>query len=80
MKARIQKLGNGLALRIPKSLAKKAGIAEDSVVELFLEHGQLVIRSAEKPRLTLKELLKGITPENRHPPIDWGPPVGKEIW
>lgn len=28
----------------------------------------------------LDELLAGVTPENRHPEIDWGPPVGKEFW
>jgi antitoxin component of MazEF toxin-antitoxin module len=28
---------------------------------------------------TLEELLAGITPENLHPEIDWGPDVGNEI-
>jgi antitoxin component of MazEF toxin-antitoxin module len=28
---------------------------------------------------TLKELVKGITKKNRHPQIDWGPDVGREI-
>ena len=26
------------------------------------------------------ELIAGITPENRHPEVDWGPDVGKERW
>ena len=33
-----------------------------------------------KRESTLDELIAGITPENRHDEIDWGPPVGKEIW
>jgi hypothetical protein len=36
-------------------------------------------RSA-KSHPTLDELLDGITPENLHPEIDLGPPVGKEVW
>lgn len=29
---------------------------------------------------TLEQLLAGITEENRHEEIDWGPPVGNEVW
>lgn len=28
----------------------------------------------------LAELVAGITPDNRHEPVDFGPPVGKEAW
>ena len=28
----------------------------------------------------LAELVKRITKENTHPSVDFGPPVGKEIW
>lgn len=30
-------------------------------------------------RKTLSELIAGITPENKHPEVDFGPPVGREI-
>lgn len=80
MKARVQKWGNSLALRIPKSLAVETGIAADSEVDLLLEGDKLVIRPVKKPRRTLKELLKGVTDENIHSEVDWGPPVGKEVW
>jgi antitoxin component of MazEF toxin-antitoxin module len=33
-----------------------------------------------KPVPSLEELLRQVTPENRHPEIDWGPPVGAEEW
>lgn len=36
--------------------------------------------STAKPKYTLEELCAGITPENIQREIDWGPPVGKEIW
>lgn len=36
-------------------------------------------RASRKLELSLEELLAGITPENRHELIDWGPPVGREF-
>ena len=39
---------------------------------------KLAARPDRTARLTLEELLVGVTDENRHPEIDFGPPVGKE--
>ena len=80
MKARIQKWGNSLALRIPKAFAEEAGIRADAPVELSLVQGRLVVEAITPPPLTLDELLGGITDENL--PGEWntGPAVGKEVW
>lgn len=43
--------------------------------ELRIRKGQTV----RKRKYTLAQLLAGMTKENRHAAIDWGPPVGKEI-
>jgi antitoxin MazE len=64
MKARIQKWGNSLALRIPKSFAEEAGLHEDASVELSLADGTLVVRPLQSQPLILEELLRGITDEN----------------
>ena len=32
-----------------------------------------------KLKFSLDDLLAGITPENRHEDIDWGPPIGREF-
>ena len=34
----------------------------------------------DEQRLSLAELLAQVTPENRHPEVDFGMPEGKEIW
>ena len=80
MKTRIQKWGNSLALRIPKSFAVEAGIEEDSAVELSLEKGKLTIVSSQRSRFTLKQLLAQIDKATLHQEIETGPPVGKEVW
>jgi len=80
MKARIQKWGNSLALRIPKAFATEAGLRDDSSVDISLEEGKLVIVPAAEPQLTLEQLLAQVTEDNVHSEIDAGPAAGKETW
>ena len=78
MKTHVQKWGNSLALRIPKSFAAEAGLSDNAAVELSLVEGALVVRPVTPQPLTLDERLRGITDNNI--PIEWntGPAVGKE--
>jgi antitoxin MazE len=80
MKTRVQKWGNSLALRIPKSFAAEAGLHEDAAVELSLAEGRLIVQPLRPARLTLGELLRGVTDDNLHDEWDTGPAVGKEVW
>ena len=79
MQATIQKWGNSLALRIPKSFALESQLTQYSIVELSLEDGKIVIAPFSK-LYKLEELLSQITPENLHSEQDFGDPIGKEIW
>ena len=79
MKARVQKWGNSLALRIPKSFAAEAGLRENAPVELSLVEGKVVVQSVSPEPLTLDELLRGVTDDNLHEEWDTGPAVGREI-
>ena len=69
-----------MGVRIPRNIAEDIGLAEGKQVTLEKSGDTLIVRPKKVPRYSLKKLLKGITPENRHEEIDWGPPVGKEIW
>lgn len=80
MKTRIKKWGNSLAVRIPKALAAQAGFQTDGAVELSLVKGTLVVKPIAPKPLTLKELLRGVTNDNRPGEWDTGPAVGKEVW
>lgn len=79
MRAKIQKWGNSLALRVPKAVAESTSLAEGTEVDLSIEAGRLVV-SPVKRDLTLDEMLDLVTEENKHGLIDWGPAVGKEAW
>jgi len=80
MKTRVQKWGNSLALRIPKSLATEAGLDRDSSVEVSLTDGKLTIVPDTKPKFTLRQLLSQVTKENLHREVDMGPATGREVW
>jgi antitoxin MazE len=70
--------GNSLAVRIPKALAQAIAAAVGSDVTITVEDGALVIRPAASS-YNIDELVKKITPKNRHAEIDSGAPVGHEI-
>jgi antitoxin MazE len=79
MRTRIQKWGNSLALRIPRTLAVDARLEDGTEVDLRVEDGRVVV-TAVRGELSLDEMLDRVTPENRHGLIDWGPGMGNEAW
>jgi antitoxin MazE len=80
MKTAVQRWGNSLALRIPRAFAAETRIQDGSEVELSLKGGALVVRPVRRRRLALSDLLKKVTPANRHDEVQTGVSVGQEIW
>ncbi len=80
MKTHVQKWGNSLALRIPKSFASEIGLERETPVEVTLANGKLVIMPIPKPKFTLKQLLAKVNKENLHHEVETGPVTGNEIW
>lgn len=80
MRLRVQKWGNSLALRIPRSLATETSLESGSEVDLALVEGRLVITPLADPAYRLDDLLALITPENLHTETDTGPSLGAEAW
>ena len=79
MKTKVQKWGNSLALRIPKSFVAETRLEPDAEVDLSLVEGTLVITPIAIDH-SLNELLQGITEENTHAEVDTGGAVGNEVW
>jgi antitoxin MazE len=80
MKARIQKWGNSLAVRIPRSFAAEVHLEQDSIVELSLLDDKLILSPARKPEVSLEELLARVTDENLHREVETGAAIGDEAW
>ncbi|MBM3145543.1 MAG: AbrB/MazE/SpoVT family DNA-binding domain-containing protein [Chloroflexi bacterium] len=80
MFTKVQKWGNSLALRIPKAFALDAQLKTDSVVEVSLVDGQIVIKPLTSQVWSLEQLLSGVTSSNLHHETDTGIAVGNEVW
>ncbi len=80
MLTKVQKWGSNFFLRIPKAFAVDAQLKHDSVVEISLVEGKIVITPVPAPGWKLEELLAGVTQENLHIEVDTGPTAGNEAW
>ena len=80
MQTRVQKWGNSLGVRIPRGLAEQIGLGAGTEVSLSAKDGQLVVKRALPTRLSLDELLAGVSDNNLHSSVDTGSAVGAEIF
>ena len=80
MQTKIQRWGNSLGLRIPRSLAEEAGVEAGSEVDLSLQDGDLIVKPARRRTYRLKDLVRRINARNRHGEVDTGGPAGREVW
>jgi antitoxin MazE len=80
MLTKVQKWGNSLALRIPKAFALDAKLENNTLVEVSLVDGQIVIKPVSTPAWTLEQLLSGVNKGNIHREIDSGEAMGNETW
>ena len=80
MRLQVKKWGNSAAVRIPASIMAAARLEIDQTVDIREDDGRIVIEPVRTPVYTLEELLEGMDPDTLPELIDFGPPVGKEIW
>lgn len=80
MQVQIRKTDEGLVIPVPETLVSASDLKENSIVDIVLKNGKIIVTDPDEPYYTLEELLEGITEENRHPEISTGRPVGNEVW
>ena len=80
MKTQLSRWGNSLAVRIPKHVAAAAKFKAGDAVELEVEGPGTVKMQKPERKLTLRELVDAITPENIHKETEWAEPCGNEAW
>jgi len=80
MSTKVQKWGNSLAVRLPRELVSRFGLEAGTSVTLSPARRGIMLKPKGKKELTLRELVRRITPQNRHPETQWGRPRGREIW
>ena len=87
MQTTIVKWGNSQGIRLPKAFLQSIQIAENDHVDVTLENEKIIIKkSSEKKHKTTRERLIEFYGKDfeqikdQQEVIDWGGPVGKEIW
>ncbi|KAA6117622.1 MULTISPECIES: AbrB/MazE/SpoVT family DNA-binding domain-containing protein [Cupriavidus] len=69
-------MGNSASVRIPAAIMEAANLRVNAAVDVRGEH--IVIEPLREAQYDLDGLQAGITPENLHGEVDFGPPIGKE--
>ena len=82
MVTKIQKWGNSQGLRIAKQVLEDTHISIGDDVNVTTRDGVIVISPVKRIRgkLDLQELVSRIPRNYKAGGIDWGKPVGKEVW
>jgi antitoxin MazE len=82
MITKVQKWGNSQGLRLSKELLSDVEIDVGDAVEVAVRDGALVVTPVRRVRggLDLEQLVRRIPKGYKPEKVDWGPPVGGEVW
>lgn len=80
MEARLQKWGNSLGIRIPKSLLNSLNLKEDDILDLDVEENKIIIVKSTQSKIDLAKRFKDYYGENLAKDFSWDEKRGKEIW
>ncbi len=79
--AQIQKWGNSQGIRLPKYILNDINWSENEEIYIKTEGDKIILEKASpKTRKNIKELFADFNDEYNSIDIDWGEPVGDEIW
>jgi antitoxin MazE len=76
----VKKWGNSASVRIPAAVMKSINLRLDETVDVRHEGGRIVIEPVKPSQVELAQLLAGITRDNLHAEVDFGPAVGNEAF
>ncbi len=79
MTVTVNKWGNNLGIQFPKVIAEAADLSAGKKLLITIDGTGKLILQVEEDNITLDDLIKGVTPENRHD-VFINKTVGKEGW
>ena len=82
MLTKVQKWGNSQGLRFPKAILEEARINVGDQVNISVQKGRIIVEPVTKVRgrYVLSELVSRMPKTYQVEELDWGMPVGKEVW
>ena len=82
MVTKVQKWGNSQGLRLAKQVLEEARISVGDFVDVATRDGVILISPVRRVRgkQSLQELLSRIPKNYKAREVDWGKPIGREVW
>ncbi len=82
MVTKIQKWGNSQGLRLAKQVLEEVHFSVGDDVDVSTRDGLIVISRVRRVRgkRSLQELVSRIPKDYKAEEMDWGEPVGQEVW
>jgi antitoxin MazE len=82
MLTKIQKWGNSQGIRLPKNLLIDAQLGVGDDVDIRVKDGIMIVIPTKiiRGKYNLKDLVARIPKDIQTGELDWGEPVGKEVW
>ncbi|MCR5562808.1 MAG: AbrB/MazE/SpoVT family DNA-binding domain-containing protein [Desulfovibrio sp.] len=77
----LSRWGNSMAVRLPKKIIESLGWHEGDKLECVQKDGTISIKKTHNVKIRpLNEVLDSFHTAQEVPEIDWGKPVGREVW
>ena len=82
MVTKIQKWGNSQGIRLAKRVLEDASISVGDDVDVTTRDGVIILAPVKRVRgkQSLRELVSRIPKNYEAAELDWGEPVGREVW
>jgi antitoxin MazE len=82
MVTKVQKWGNSQGLRLAKQLLEDAHISVGDDVDVTIRDGTIIIAPIKRIRgkRSLQEMVSRIPKDYKAGEVDWGNPLGSEVW
>lgn len=82
MITKVQKWGNSQGVRLSKELLSNAEINVGDAVDVTVRDGALVVTPRRRVRggHDLRKLVRRIPKDYKPAELDWGYPLGREVW
>jgi antitoxin MazE len=79
--ATLTQWGNAQGIRIPKTFCRQLGLSVGDKISMEIEKGKIILYTTPDEAYTLKARREAWDGKGSAlPELDWGEPVGKELW
>lgn len=76
----VRKWGNGHGVLLPKAFVDTLGLAHAEVQTTLRGSSIVLTKKSPQKRLTLKDLVRGVSRRDKHDLVDFGVTQGREVW